>query len=123
MIRQRPAPSAMRTEISRERPMARASRRFARLAEAIRSTNPTAPHMVAYVRAASEPRKKPVEVFDDGMQVLIGGRVGGGEPLPDDLHFRACVLESDAIGQAAERHPGVSIFAIHDARGLDQRNP
>ena len=47
MMRHRPAPSAMRTEISRARPIARASMRFARLAHAISRTNPTAPHMAA----------------------------------------------------------------------------
>ena len=45
MIRQRPEPSAMRIEISRDRPSARASSRFARFAQAINSTNPTAPHI------------------------------------------------------------------------------
>jgi hypothetical protein len=41
--RQRPAPSAARIEISRDRPTARESIRFATFAHAIISTNPTAP--------------------------------------------------------------------------------
>ena len=46
MIRHRPAPSAMRREISRDRLIARASIKFAKLAQAINSTKPTAPHML-----------------------------------------------------------------------------
>ena len=46
-IRQRPAPRAMRTVISLDRPIALASMRFARLARAISSTNATAAHMDA----------------------------------------------------------------------------
>ena len=42
-MRVRPAPSAPRTASSRSRPAARASSRFATLAAAISSKNPTAP--------------------------------------------------------------------------------
>lgn len=55
-MRHRPAPSAMRTEISRDLPIARASIRFARLAQAINSTSPTAAHMEPYITVAFGPR-------------------------------------------------------------------
>ena len=42
-MRPRPAPMAERMAISRERPVARASSRLATLAQAISSTQPTAP--------------------------------------------------------------------------------
>jgi hypothetical protein len=45
MMRQRPAPDAMRTEISRARLAARVSIRLAILAQAISSTKPTATSM------------------------------------------------------------------------------
>ncbi len=46
MMRPRPAPRAVRTAISRLRPVARASSRFAMLAQAISSTHPTAPSKI-----------------------------------------------------------------------------
>ncbi len=48
-MRQRPAPSAARIDISRWRTEARASSRFATLAHAIRSTSVTAPIIVSII--------------------------------------------------------------------------
>src|SRR5205085_2667059 len=56
MMRTRPAPSAVRIAISFERDAARASRRFATFAHAIKSTKPTAPS-----RTRSDVRKSPTK--------------------------------------------------------------
>ena len=50
-----PAPSAIRVEYSRVRPMLRASERFARLAQAIRKINHAAAHSEPQIIDASEP--------------------------------------------------------------------
>src|SRR5579863_2966574 len=50
-----PAPSAIRVEYSRARPMLRASERFARLAQAIRNTKHAAAHNEPQMSDASAP--------------------------------------------------------------------
>lgn len=57
-IRNRPAPMASRTAISRCRADARASSRLATFAQAINSTNPTAPNIVPAAARAPDPRNR-----------------------------------------------------------------
>ena len=75
-------------EISRDRPIARASKRFARLAQAIKSTNPTAPHMDPYNSGCVRAYEELGEIADHGTGVLIRRRVGDGQPLSDGLNLR-----------------------------------
>ena len=73
MMRARLAPSATRTAISRPRPAARASNRFATLAHAIKSTNPTAPSRTSKVgrksptnSSCAPARRMPMPAFGFG---------------------------------------------------------
>ncbi len=58
-----------------------------------------------------------------GQDVLVGERVCHLQPFSDGCHLRARVLDSDAIGKAAEDEPGVAIFQLAVIGGRHQGHP
>jgi hypothetical protein len=104
--RQRPAPSAMRTAISRWRAVARASSRLATFAQAMSSTKPhRAEHEVEHVP------QRPLDVVVAVAHHLrdparVGGRVLRGEPARDrvELALRVSTVAPGASRPTAWRY-------------------
>ena len=90
MMRFLPAPSAARSAISRPLPDARASRRFAVLAQAIRSRSPTAPNIMSRGSATELDKSSRRGANADGSSfrtisigkaVLVASQTGAAAPL------------------------------------------
>ena len=100
-MRQRPAPSAARMEISRWRTEARASSRFATLEQAISSTSVTAPIIVNITSSTCSGSIHSLSVRARHRPVLVLDGIGGGETGGDRLELLLGLLLRDA-----RLHPG-----------------
>ena len=96
-----PAPSAMRTAISRSRAAARASRRFARLAQAISSTSSTAP-----LNTASAGRRSPVRRRCSGAARI---RIPSRKPAFSKSFGYSARMLAVSCGNCAWSCPSVSV--------------
>ena len=105
-MRQRPAPSAMRTEISRDLPIARASRRFCLFA--INTTHLHADRCGCFARTSTDSFVASSLRRDQGIQVFADGLAHG---LPDGC-FQQVGLNAFGVTQAVVQGP-VSVGAPH----------
>ena len=124
ITRQRVAPSDTRTEISRARLVARDSSRLATLAQAISSTNATAPISDRNIDADRAAVLLFVERLDARLDVLVGVGILRLESLRDVDHLALRLLARDAGRQVAERLQRARVALLFEqAVDLVERHP
>ncbi len=121
-MRQRLAPRVVRIEISRERPTARARRRLATLAQAMRSTNATAPSRDLNTSFVSLPLKRSLKFWTmTPMSLFVVGYSSASRPAIA-LNSPRASAERRGAGQTSEQRQAASLAPLQLA-GPDQRHP
>jgi len=100
--RHRPAPRAVRIEISLRRPTARASIRLATLAHAIRSTKPTAPSRTRKTVFTGASHSHLVETLDAIADILVCVRISCCETLAQCRNLRLRSMPANPTSQLAK---------------------